>query len=72
MPVLNYFGLQEIVIILIMLLFFIVPVITLIDVLKNESEGNNKLIWVLVILLLPVFGAIIYFIIGNRQKIRRY
>ena len=50
---------------------FLLPVIALIDILKNEFSGNNKLIWVLVVLLLPFFESILYFIIGNQYKVRQ-
>jgi TctA family transporter len=50
-------------------IFFVIPIIALIDILKSEFEGNNKLIWVLVVLLSWIIGAIIYFIIGRKQKV---
>lgn len=49
--------------------FFIIPLIALIDVLRNEFTGNNKIIWVLVILCMPIFGALLYLIIGRKQRI---
>lgn len=43
----------------------------LIDILRNEFEQPmNKLIWVLVVLFIPLVGAILYFVIGQRQKIQ--
>jgi hypothetical protein len=50
--------------------FLIIPIIALVDVLRNEFTGNNKIIWVLVILLSWIIGAILYFFIGRNQKIR--
>lgn len=55
--------------IILLLLFFILPIIALIDVIKSEFEGNNKLIWVLVILFFNFIGSILYFIIGAKQKV---
>ncbi len=49
--------------------FFIIPLIALIDILRNEFTGNNKIIWVLVILFIPIFGALLYLIIGRKQRI---
>jgi hypothetical protein len=37
---------------------------------KYRFEGNDKLIWVLIILLLPYLGPILYFIQGHRQRIK--
>ena len=63
---------SEIVIVLLLaLIAFGLPIIALVDILKNEFEGNNKLIWVIVILLSWLLGAIIYFFIGRQQKIQK-
>ncbi len=49
---------------------FIPTIIALIDILKNKFEGNNKVVWVLVVLFLNLIGAILYFTIGRNQKIK--
>jgi len=55
---------------LIILLFVLVlPIIALIDILGGRFEPMGKLIWVLIILFLPIFGSILYFLIGRRNKI---
>jgi hypothetical protein len=57
---------------LLVLLFFLLPIIfwvfALIDILKNNFQDNNKIIWVLVVIFLPIIGAVLYFIIGKKQK----
>lgn len=50
--------------------FFIIPIIALIDILKNRFEGNNKLIWTLVVLFTWIVGSLLYFLIGRKQKIQ--
>jgi hypothetical protein len=58
--------------VLIILFGLLLPVIALIDVLRSNFKGSNdKLIWVLVILFLNVFGSVLYFLIGTRQKIKK-
>jgi len=43
----------------------------LISVLSSEfTQPQNKLIWVLVILFLPIVGAILYFAIGMSQRVQ--
>lgn len=49
---------------------FILPLICLIDILKSNFEQNNKLIWILVVLFLNLIGALLYFFIGRKQKIK--
>ena len=45
------------------------PLIALINCLKSEwKDTTNKLIWVIVIIILPIVGAILYFIIGRNQR----
>ncbi|MBF8149433.1 PLDc N-terminal domain-containing protein [Winogradskyella sp. F6397] len=69
----NYFlmiGPWQLILILITVFIIIIPtVIALIDILKNEFSGNNKIAWVLVVLLGNVLGALLYFIIGRKQKL---
>ncbi len=58
-------GPMEIFIIFILIFLWIFP---LIDMVRNEFEGNNKLIWVLAILLVPFLGGILYLLIGRKQR----
>ena len=66
-------GLGGFEVILIMIFFFAFPLIlwiwALVDCLKSEFTGSNKIIWVIVIIFFPVVGPILYFIIGQGQKI---
>jgi len=72
MTLLGFVGSQEIVIVLLVsLVFFIIPIIALIDILRNDFEGNNKIIRVIVILLTWLLGAILYYFIGRQQKIEK-
>jgi Phospholipase_D-nuclease N-terminal len=41
----------------------------LIDILKNEFTGINKLIWFLLVVFLPLLGVICYYFIGMKQKL---
>jgi uncharacterized membrane protein YhaH (DUF805 family) len=71
MYLLGFIGPQELIIILMIVpLFMVLPLVALISVLTNRFEGNDKLIWVLVILLLPIIGAILYFAIGRSKRIK--
>ena len=51
------------------LLGFIPFIIAFIDILKNDFEGSNKLIWLLAVIFVPVIGSIVYFVIGKKQRI---
>jgi hypothetical protein len=42
---------------------------TLVDCLNNEpSHGSDKVCWVLVILFLPIIGAILYLFVRRRSR----
>jgi hypothetical protein len=45
----------------------------IIDCVTNEpSVGNDKLIWVLVIIFLPFIGSLIYYFVRRPERIRTY
>lgn len=52
------------------LLTFVITVVALIDILKSKFHGNDKLVWVLVLLFLNVVGVILYVAIGRKQKVK--
>lgn len=54
----------------ILLAAIILPIIALISILKNEFKNNDKIVWVLVVLLLPFIGPILYFIIGRPTRLK--
>jgi hypothetical protein len=45
-------------------------VIALIDILRSDFRGNDKVIWVLVVIFFPFLGSILYFIVGRSRKIK--
>jgi hypothetical protein len=61
-------GAVELLLILFVSVFiFLLPVIALIDILKSKFDGNDKIVWVLVVLFLPILGSVLYFIIGKKS-----
>jgi hypothetical protein len=63
-------GPWQIAIIFVILGMFILPIIALIDILSSRFKENDKLIWVLVVVLFNIIGSILYFILGRKQKIK--
>lgn len=47
------------------LLHLIVWIGAIIDILKSGKSAGEKLLWILVVLLLPVIGLIIYVLMGR-------
>ena len=55
---------------MVLFLFGFIPfIIAFIDILKNDFEGSNKLIWLLAVIFVPIIGSIVYFVIGKKQRI---
>lgn len=55
---------------LLMILVIVLPIVALIDILRNDFKGNNKVIWVLMVLLANLVGVLLYVKYGTKQKIR--
>lgn len=51
-----------------MVAILVLPVIALIHMLRNDFRGKHRLVWLLIIVFLPLFGSILYFIMGKRYR----
>jgi Zn-dependent protease with chaperone function len=49
---------------------FILYIYILIDILKHEFTGYNKIIWIIVLICFPILGAILYLAFGRSQRIK--
>jgi Tfp pilus assembly major pilin PilA len=63
------FGIPELIILPCMFVPFIAWMVALVDIIRSDFTGNNKVIWLLIVLLVPLIGMILYFLIGKKQKI---
>ncbi|HKK38896.1 MAG TPA: PLDc N-terminal domain-containing protein [Cryomorphaceae bacterium] len=70
MILLNIFAEVSVTVLVILaIIALLLPIIALIDIVKNDFSGANKVIWVVVVLFLPILGSILYFLIGRNHKI---
>lgn len=60
-------GITELV--LLLLALELPSLAVLVDILRSEFSGNNKLVWTVVVLALPLMGSLFYLLIGRRQKV---
>ncbi|MBX3380543.1 MAG: PLDc N-terminal domain-containing protein [Phycisphaeraceae bacterium] len=51
---------------LIGLIVLILDIIAIVEVLQSGRAVGEKLLWILLILLLPLVGVLIYFLIGRK------
>jgi TonB family protein len=72
----RHLGIPELVLILCIVgLFWLVPlvfvIVALVSILRSQFPGpNDKLIWTVVAILVPIVGPILYFIIGMKQRVQ--
>jgi hypothetical protein len=71
MTFLFLFGAGILLTLFIILFVILLPLLALISVLTSEFQGNDKIIWVLIIIFLPFLGSVLYFLIGRDRRISR-
>lgn len=71
MTFLFLFGGGLLVTLLVVLFIFLFPLFALISVLINDFRGNEKIMWVLIIIFLPFLGSLLYFLIGRDKRTNR-
>jgi multisubunit Na+/H+ antiporter MnhG subunit len=63
-------GLSGLFIFLISLAGFLLWIFALIDACKSDFSGNNKIIWILIIIFIPLIGPVLYLAVGKGQRIQ--
>jgi hypothetical protein len=49
------------------LLVLVLDIIAIVDALKSSMDTGKKALWIILILILPVIGMVLYFLIGKKQ-----
>ena len=49
------------------LIILVLDIIAIIDVVKSAMETGKKVLWIVLIVLLPVIGLILYYLVGKKQ-----
>jgi hypothetical protein len=62
-------GVGLILLSIVSLFAIILPIICLISILKNDFKNNDKLIWVIVVIFIPILGSILYLLIGRKKRL---
>lgn len=48
------------------LIILVLDILAIIELVKSSRPDSEKLLWVLIILLLPLIGLILYYVIGKK------
>lgn len=52
------------------LIVTVLDIIAVVSVLKSGADSGTKLLWIILIILLPLLGMILYFLMGpGRRKV---
>lgn len=51
------------------LIILVLDIIAILSILKSGYEPLKKILWILLVLILPVIGMIIWFLLGNSKRI---
>jgi len=62
-------GLGLIIWMIIVLFIAILPIICLVSILKNDFKNNDKVIWLVIVVLIPFLGSVLYLFIGRKQRL---
>ena len=49
------------------LVVLVLDVIAILDVLKSGVTGGKKVLWIVLIIVLPFIGMILYFLLGKKK-----
>ena len=48
------------------LLVLVLDIVAIVDALKSSMDTGKKALWIILILILPVVGMVLYFLIGKK------
>jgi hypothetical protein len=49
------------------LMILVLDIIAIMDLLKSNKDGAKKALWIVLILILPLAGLILYYLVGKKQ-----
>jgi len=49
------------------LIILILDILAIVDCVKSDKDTGKKVLWILLILILPVIGLILYYLMGKKQ-----
>lgn len=49
------------------LVVFILDIIAIVDIVKSSMDTGKKVLWVLLVVILPLVGMLLYFLIAKKK-----
>jgi len=51
---------------LLYLVVLIIDIIVVMDILKSNKDMEKKVLWIIAVILLPLLGPVLYYLIGKK------
>jgi hypothetical protein len=52
------------------LVITVLDIVAIVSILKSRADAGTKLLWIILVILLPLLGMILYFLMGpGRRKV---
>lgn len=49
------------------LIILVLDIIAIIDIIKGGLTGGKKVLWIVLIVLLPLIGLVLYYLLGKKK-----
>ncbi len=49
------------------LIVLVLDIIAIVDIIKSTADTGKKVLWLILVLILPVIGMILYFLLRNKK-----
>ena len=49
------------------LVLLVLDILAIVDCVKSSKSGGQKALWIILILVLPLLGLILYYVIGKKK-----
>ncbi|MEP6993683.1 MAG: PLD nuclease N-terminal domain-containing protein [Acidobacteriota bacterium] len=53
---------------LVWLVITVLDIIAIVSILKSSADSGTKLLWIVVVILLPLLGMVLYFLMGPGRR----
>ncbi|MGC9342676.1 MAG: PLDc N-terminal domain-containing protein [Bacteroidales bacterium] len=50
------------------LLGILLPIIAIVDIVRSRINENDKVVWIIIIIFIPILGSILYFLLGQNRR----
>jgi len=49
------------------LIILVLDILAIVDIVKSAKAGGQKALWIVLILILPIIGLILYYLVGRKK-----